>query len=140
MPLPESSIIRRGGAAAQIAIERATLSNDVYGIYIDGSRSSGTASAWITNSSIDHARDNGIILVAAKVAIDLTTVGGTRNGSGIAVGTGGVLTIGRSQSVNGFGYGLNNYGPGSVFSYGDNRFSGNIGGQTNGTIGSATLK
>ena len=129
-----------GSASTQVAIERATFSNNAYGIYIDGSQSSGKVSAWIANSSIDHARDNGIILVAVKAAIDLTTVGGTQNGSGIAVGNGGILTIGRSQSINSFSYGLNNYGPGSVFSYGDNRFSGNPLGQTNGAIGSASLK
>lgn len=129
-----------GNASAQIAIDRSTFSNDGYGIYFDGSPSSGTSSAWITGSSVAHATNNGIIMLAAKISIDLTTVGGSVSGSGIAVGNGGILTIGRSQSVNNLFYGLSNYGPGTVFSYGDNRFGGNPLGQTNGAIGSATLK
>ena len=129
-----------GNASAQIAIDRSTFANDGYGVYIDGSPSSGTASAWITNSSIAHASYNGIIMLAAKIAIDLTAVGGTLGGSGIAVGSGAVLTIGRSESVNNYSYGLNNYGPGTVLSFGDNRFSGNPNGQTNGAIGSIALK
>ena len=93
-----------------------------------------------TSARIHEEIHAPILRKLGKIAIDLTTVGGSVSGSGIAVGNGGVLTIGRFQSVNNLFYGLSNYGPGTVFSYGDNRFSGNPLGQTNGAIGSATLK
>lgn len=118
--------LQTGGATASatIAFDRIRATNNNYGIAIEGGNSPGFTRAAITNSLVAHSLNDGVYISGGTVSMDLTTV--EENGaSGINVFS-GTLNIGRSLSVNNAAYGLTHYG--TILSYKDNRFAGNVSG------------
>ena len=132
--LPQSG----SSAVASIVVDRVTTTRNSYGIAIVAA-STGATYANLSNSLAADNDDEGFRFDGplATAVVDLSSA--IRNGTDGILVVSGAVTIGRSVSANNAGYGLNNTG-GTVSSFGDNRFSGNTGGQTSGVIGAAMFK
>jgi hypothetical protein len=123
-------------ATAGITIDRVSALNNLYGIAINGSQSTGAATASVSNSIASFNGDIGFYFQTVTASLDASyAIGGLGSGVESASGT---LVVGRSVLMNNNGYGIFNSG-GTINSYKDNRVAGNGGGPVGGAAGTATL-
>jgi hypothetical protein len=125
-------------ATTGIVIDRVNATNNEYGISINGSNSSGTANASISNSIASVNTFDGLYFQNVTASLDASNASSNAT-DGIQMSSGTTLALGRSVLMNNGFYGLDIDGGSTVNSYKDNRIAGNGAGPVFGTPTAATL-
>ena len=128
-------------ATGSLTIDHVTaIDNGSYGFNFYGVNTSGTTDVTVSNSLAAKSGLSGFLVNGSLLRVDIDLCRANENGGDGYKAISGTLTIGRSVGANNHFNGLRNPGSGgTILSYGDNRFGGNGGGPTGGTIGVATL-
>ena len=120
-----------GSGSARVAIDRTRIENNTFGIFADGSGSTGIIAAQIRDSVVSESKLNGITaLTVAGASITSLTVERSSSllngGTGIqSQGSGAYVTLADSTVMSNV-TGLSASGGGNIFSYQDNQLSGNV--------------
>ena len=126
-----------GGANANVTISNSSISNDLNGIFVDGSGGGGSVNVNVTTSVVTNNTNNGVTVnggsITATVSNSLMSYNG---GSGAAVGS-GLLAIGNDTVTNNV-TGVAN-GGGTLQTFKNNQIVNN-GTNTSGTLTTVTLQ
>jgi hypothetical protein len=118
-----------GSASAHVVIERTTVENNTYGIFANNTGGTGTILLHIKDSTVANSTVNGISAFTAgsttAIVIDHSS-SLINGGSGIlSQGSGGLVFL-TDTTVMSNVTGLSAAGGGTIFSYGNNRLTGNV--------------
>jgi hypothetical protein len=119
-----------------IVIDRVSANNNQFGIAINGSNSSGAATASVSNSIGSVNGYDGFYFASVTASLDASNAS-SNSAYGVYL-AGGILALGRSVLMNNSVYGLYT-AEGTVNSYKDNRIAGNASGPVSLTPAAATL-
>src|SRR5262245_37584689 len=120
-----------GTGSARVSIERARIENNTYGIFANGSGSTGLIAMQIRDSVVWESKLNGVgAFTAAGGSITSITLERTSSllngGIGIqAQGSGAYVTLAESTVTSNV-TGLSAFAGGMIFSYQDNQLNGNV--------------
>jgi len=121
-------IVKPSSGLAQVVIERATVERNTYGIFANGT-GGGTSSVQIKDSTVANSAVNGISAYTSGATAAITVDHSSsllNGGSGIlAQGSGGFVFL-TDTTVMSNQTGLSTAGGGGIYSYGNNRLSGNV--------------
>ncbi len=117
-----------GSAGANAVIERTTVENNTYGIFANNTGGTGTILLHIKDSTVANSTVNGISAYTAgsitAIVIDHSS-SLINGGSGIlSQGSGGLVFLSDTTVMSNL-TGLSTAGGGTIYSYGNNRLTGN---------------
>jgi hypothetical protein len=121
-------VVKPSSGQVQVMIERTIVENNTYGIFANGTAGAGSIIAQIRDSTVANSAVNGIsaftgAAIAAVVVDHSSSV--MNGGSGIlAQGSGGLVFL-TDTTVLSNHVGLSTAAGGTIFSYGNNRLTGN---------------
>jgi Right handed beta helix region len=132
-----------GSDSAYAVIERTTVENNTYGIFANNTGSTGTILLHIKDSTVANSAFNGISAYTAgsttAIVIDHSS-SLINGGSGIlSQGSGGLVFL-TDTTVMSNVTGLSATGGGTIYSYGNNRLTGNVGDGVTPVTGGFALK
>lgn len=118
-----------GSGGAHAVIERTTVENNTYGIFANNTGSTGTILLHIKDSTVANSAVNGISAYTAgsitAIVIDHSS-SLINGGAGIlSQGSGGLVFLSDTTVMSNV-TGLSAAGGGIIFSYGNNRLTGNV--------------